>query len=277
MNYNYKVVCIDGSEGLSTLDDESVKLIYGSPPYPNAKRNYGVWKSKDYIDKISPFIDQSVDKLSNDGFLVINVKANRDYHGKSSTTRSLVVEKLAIALEDIWDFSCVDIEIWVKTNPIPGGLRVACQDCYEQILWFSKSPSWHLNLDSIRRPYSQSTLDVYQNHTYRPRQNGLSYVRHEKTIDPNPDGALPINVITGSVTSKNSGHQAVQPGYISEKYIKACTDVGDLVVDPWSGSGTTGVEAIKLKRSFIGFDIDSDYVEIAKRNIAEVYNVQNPL
>ena len=79
-------------------------------------------------------------------------------------------------------------------------------------------------------------------------------------------GALPQNVISGAVATNNTGHQAVQPEYIAEKYIKAVTDENDLVVDPWMGSGTTGVVAIKLNRKFIGFDIMNEYVEISKEN-----------
>ena len=56
----FEIECIDGAKGLSSLPDKSVKLIYGSPPYPNADRNYGNWASNEYIDKISPFIDEAI-------------------------------------------------------------------------------------------------------------------------------------------------------------------------------------------------------------------------
>jgi len=264
-NESYQVVSCDGAQGLRLLPDKSVKLIYGSPPYPNAERDYGVWKSDEYIDKISPFIDAAKDKLTDDGFLVINVKANREKGTSSSSTkRSLVVEKLAILLEEKWGFSCVDIEIWVKDNPVPTGLRVACQDAYEQNLWFSKSPKWKIDLDAIRRPYEESSLRAYESTEYRPRTNGLPYVRKAKKITPHPQGALPLNVIRGAVSGKQEQHQAVQPSYLPEKYIKACTKKGDLVVDPWLGTGTTGVAAISLERKFIGFDISNDYVEHSK-------------
>lgn len=143
MSADYQIYCKDGSVGLESLPDKSIKLIYGSPPYPNADRNYGTWKSDEYIDKMAPFFDAAQRKLTDDGFLVINVKANREkpVHG-GSTRRSLIVEKMAILLEEKWKFYCVDIEIWIKENPVPTGLRSACQDAYEQNLWFSKSPKW---------------------------------------------------------------------------------------------------------------------------------------
>lgn len=264
---NYYISCIDGSAGLQSLEDRTVKLLYGSPPYPNAKRNYGNWSSENYIEKISPFIDSAIPKLMDDGFIAINVKSNRDTHTSGCTTRSLVVEKFAILLEEQWHLHCVDIELWIKTNPVPTGLRVACQDCYEQILWFSKSPKWHINLDEIRRPYSEVTSKMYSNYEYKPRKNGLSYVSKNKTMSLNEKGALPINVISGAVASNRTQHQAVQPTYLSKKYILACTEPGDLIVDPWIGSGTTGKVALSLGRNFVGFDINPNCYEIAKEEL----------
>jgi len=250
------------------LPDCSIKLIYGSPPYPNAERDYGVWKSSEYIEKISPFLDASILKLRDDGFLVINVKANREKAtAKKASKRSLVVEKLAILLEERWGLHCVDIEIWVKENPVPTGLRVACQDAYEQNLWFSKAPKWTINLDSIRRPYESHSVKTYGEYEYKPRSNGLSYVRKNKMIQPNPLGALPKNIISGGVSARIGDHQATQPPYLAEKYIKATTNEGDLVVDPWMGSGTTGVVALSLNRKFIGFDIVESYTTEAKERL----------
>lgn len=259
--HRHCVKCMDGAQGMLQLPEGSIKLVYGSPPYPNADRDYGVWTSGEYIDKMSPFIDASLHALSWDGFMVINVKANREKPGKArNSSRSLVVEKLAVLMEERWKLSCVDIEIWVKDNPVSTGLRVACQDAYEQILWFSLSPKWKINLDAIRRSYSESSLKQYERSEYKPRGNGLTYVRKQKKISPNPLGALPINVIKGAVSSKRGMHQAVQPGYLPEKYILATTQPGDIVLDPWMGTGTTGYQALKLGRRFIGFDIVESYV-----------------
>lgn len=270
----YIVDCIDGAKGLLSLPDKSVKLIYGSPPYPNADRNYGSWKSSEYIEKISPFIDAAVKKLSDDGFIVINVKANREKSKSNQCARrSLVIEKLAVLLEEKWGLYCVDIEIWVKENPVPTGLRSACQDAYEQNLWFSKSPKWIINIDAIRRPYNEDTFKKYETLEYKPRANGVSYVRKAKMIKPNPLGALPLNVISGSVSAKKDTHQAVQPQYLPEKYIKACTKEGDLVVDPWLGSGTTGVAALSLGRKFAGFDLVQEYVDESKNKFDAIVDV----
>jgi DNA modification methylase len=269
----YAVACLDGAEGMLRLPDKSVKLVYGSPPYPNAERDYGVWKTREYIEKISPFIDASVLKLRDDGFIVVNVKANREIATQNqSSRRSLVVEKLAILMEERWSLSCVDIEIWVKENPAPTGLRVACQDAYEQNLWFSRNPKWTIDIDAIRRPYESHSVKTYSEYEYKPRSNGNTYVRKSKTIQPNPLGALPKNIISGGVSASIGRHQATQPLYLPNKYIKACTASGDLVVDPWMGSGTTGVVALALGRKFIGFDIIQAYVDAAEALFREGFS-----
>ena len=273
MNYkngHFSIYCKDGVEGIKELPDKSIKLLYGSPPYPNAIRDYGIWKTDEYLEKIMPFIEQALPKMRDDGFIVINVKSNRERADENhSSRRSLVIEKLAIALEEKLNLYCVDIEIWIKSNPVPTGNRSSCQDAYEQNLWFSVSPKWDINIDAIRRPYDNSTLRMYENNTFKPRTTGTKYVSKEKKIDPNPIGALPLNIIYGSVSGKMQKHPAVQPAYVPEKYIKATTNEGDLVVDPWMGSGTTGVAAVGLGRRFIGFDIYQEYVDLAFKNLNE--------
>ena len=267
----FTVKCMDGAEGMLALPDKSIKLVYGSPPYPNAEIDYGVWRAAEYIDKISPFIDAAKLKLRDDGFIVINVKANREKTtSRLASKRSLIVEKLAILLEERWGFHCVDIEIWVKENPAPTGLRVACQDAYEQNLWFSVSPKWSIDIDAIRRPYESHSVRTYEEYEYKPRSNGNTYVRKNKRIQPNPLGALPKNIISGGVSAKIGNHQATQPSYLPEKYIKATTSVGDLVVDPWLGSGTTGAVALQLGRTFACFDVIESYVLEAEEWLSQI-------
>ena len=65
-------------------------------------------------------------------------------------------------------------------------------------------------------------------------------------------------------------HQAVQPLALPEKYIKACTAIGDIVVDPWLGSGTTGEAAVALDRRFIGFDIFPEYVSMSEQRLSDI-------
>ena len=272
---NFSIITGDAIKKIKLLKDNSVKLMYGSPPYPNAKRNYRTWKNDDYIKEIDPFIRNVIPKLTDDGFIVINAKANRKHPTKNtSSERSLVIEELMIYMKKKLNLYCVDIEIWIKTNPVPTGVRVACQDAYEYNLWFSKSPIWKINIDAIRTEYANSSLNSYRNTIYKKRTNGLLYVSNTKTIEPNEKGALPknvdiepVNLVIGGVSSKSVSHQAVQPNYLPEKYILACTNENDIVLDPWVGSGTTGIVALAGNRKFIGIDISEEFAKLAEANI----------
>ncbi len=273
---NFDIRMGDSAKLIKKLPNKSIKLFYGSPPYPNAKRSYGNWKTSEYLDKMKPYFENIKEKMRDDGFIIINVKANRDpATTKKSSQRSLVVEKLAIQMQEEYGLYCVDIEIWVKTNPVPTGVRVAAQDAYEYVLWFSVAPKWKINIDEIRRPYKEASLKTYENTIYRKRDVGSpQYVSKDKKINPHPLGALPVNVVIGSSSTKSVNHPACQPGYLPEKYIKATTNEGDIIFDPWSGSGTTGIEAIYLKRKYIGFDLNQEYVDLtidylSKINIEE--------
>lgn len=289
----------DGIEYIKKIKNNSVSLFYGSPPYPNAKRNYKTWTIENYISEISPFIEGIIPKLKKDGFIVINVKANRTRpkSKEESSERSLVIERLMIYMKDYFNLYCVDIEIWIKSNPVPTGLRVACQDAYEYNLWFSKSPKWKINIDNIRRIYKETTLKIYKDTKFYARgKSNNQYVSKDKEIFPHKLGALPINIfnqeneklaknlvlskgqqediinentniVYGSVSSKSVEHQAVQPEYLPRKYILATTEPGDIVVDSWLGSGTTGIVALKEGRKFIGFEINKEFYDLAYESI----------
>lgn len=281
---NFSIIIGNAIDKIKLLEDKTIKLMYGSPPYPNAKRNYRTWKNDNYIKEIDPFIRNILPKLTDDGFIVINVKANRlPSSTHNSSERSLVVEELMIYMKKELNLYCVDIEIWIKTNPVPTGVRVACQDSYEYNLWFSKAPKWKINIDAIRREYAPSSLSAYKNTVFRRRTNGLLYVSNDKQIKPNKKGALPINIdgddplniVIGGVSSKSIRHQAVQPGYLPEKYILACTNENDIILDPWVGSGTTGIVALATKRKFIGIDISEEFANLAKENIMKSKEREN--
>ena len=125
----------DCANVIKKIEDNSIKLIYGSPPYPNAKRDYGIWKDDEYIKYISKFLKPSIKKLKDDGFIVLNIKANRiSKNSNLSSERSLVVEELMFYLKKELNLYCVDIEIWIKSNPAPTGVKSACIDAYEYIL-----------------------------------------------------------------------------------------------------------------------------------------------
>ena len=83
------------------------------------------------------------------------------------------------------------------------------------------------------------------------------------------------DVWTGSLTKpleKREGkHPTQKPEYLLERIVLASTEEGQIILDPFCGSGTTGVEAVRFGRKFIGIDVSEDYLEISKRRLEKVY------
>ena len=101
------------------------------------------------------------------------------------------------------------------------------------------------------------------------------FARTENDLDeykdwsPNPLGALPTTLINISSQSKriSDTHVAVFPMELVEYFIKGSTDEGDLVLDPFMGTGTTGVSCKKLNRNYLGFELETQYIEESKKRI----------
>jgi len=89
--------------------------------------------------------------------------------------------------------------------------------------------------------------------------------------EPNPKGALPTTLINISSEAKRiaDNHVAVYPVELVDYFIKGSTDEGDLVLDPFMGTGTTAVSSKKLGRNFIGFEKQIEYIEVANKRIKD--------
>ena len=122
----------------------------------------------------------------------------------------------------------------------------------------------------MRVPYSESSLKRFKKPIKKRynRTEGDDKVEY-KDWGPNPKGALPSTLVTIGSESKriSDNHIAVYPEQLTDYFIKGATNEGDLVVDPFMGSGTTGASAKKLKRKWIGFDNIEEYVNFANKRI----------
>lgn len=157
MQKDYKLILGDAEEEVKLLKDKSIKLMYGSPPYPNAKRDYAYWGEENYLKIITPTLINLYPKLTDDGFIVINIKSNRKTATKNnSSERSLIVEKLMFWLKEELKMYCVDIEIWLKTNPVPTGVQVTAKTVMNIIYGFLK----HLNGKLILIALGENILNL---------------------------------------------------------------------------------------------------------------------
>lgn len=286
---------------LKTLPDESVQCCVTSPPYFRL-RDYGVDGQIGLEDTLDEYIEKLVNVfreirriLKKDGILWLNLSdtyagggrnigntkplskiesGNLAACGISSIVRGfkhkdimLVPAKVAEALRvDGW-YLRQDI-IWAKPNPMPESVKDRCTKSHEHIFLLSKSERYFFDSESIKEKCVGKNND-------KPAGS--------KGVLGNPNARLRTRIKEGNTaeyrnkrdvwvvatTGYKGAHFATFPEKLIEPCVLAGSRKGDTIIDPFCGSGTTGVVAMRYGREFIGIDINSGYCEIAKKRILE--------
>jgi site-specific DNA-methyltransferase (adenine-specific) len=176
----------------------------------------------------------------------------------------------ALSFIDI-GFNLNDTMIYLKTNPMPQVKQPRYRQCFEYMFVFTKGKPKTFN--PIMRKCSESgkhyTSTVRVINTDGDRKD-INYFVNDETVDYNV-WKLPVaqNKRFYDIDGKQVKHPAVFPYEIPYRHIKTWTNEGDLVLDPFVGSGTTVLAAKNLKRNFIGIDFNEDYCKIAEINLKE--------
>lgn len=262
----------DCSTTLAGLD-QPITLIVSSPPYPiqKARRYGGTADEGAYIDFICRAVEPAIRALAPGGSLCLNV--TNDVFEPGRPSRSLYLERLTLAIADRFGMHLMDRLVWHNPTKPPGPIawaskkRVQLNVAYEPILWFTNDPS-RITADNRRvleaHTREQLTLmrggganreAVYGDGAYRIRKNSFSV---------ETEGRIPRNVLTrvhrcaDTLRYRNDAmrlglpvHGAMQPLSIPDFLIRFLTQAGDLVVDPFGGTATTGMAAERLGRRWI--------------------------
>lgn len=270
--------CGDAIATLRSLPAECVDAVITSPPYYR-RRDYGVAGQygqestvADYIATMGIVLTElfRVTKATGTCFLVVG---DSSQHGKTL----LVPHRLALLADQNGWVVRNDI-IWCKKDPAPGKTYKRWRSGHEHILFLAKhAKTYCFNEEDIRVPYSQDTLrrwgagQAYGGPKSEHRRNSSDTpVRHGRTFRLNPRGCIPTDVWTVSSSNNKARHYAAFPREIVEPIVKACTCPGDVVLDPFMGTGTVGVVAKTLGRRFLGIDLNPSYVSIAREALAAV-------
>jgi len=160
--------------------------------------------------------------------------------------------------------------IWAKTNPMPESVTDRFSCTHEQVFLFTKSRRYFFDLDRVRvphrmhpqrRPDGRATDAVPR--LGQPRQTWSTAARDEPGVDGHPDGRNPGDVWLIPTRPFNRAHFAAFPVEIPHRAIAAGCRPGGTVLDPFSGSGTTGLAAAQLGHPYIGIDINPDYLQLS--------------
>ena len=182
--------------------------------------------------------------------------------------------RVAFALQaDGW-FLRSDI-IWHKPNPMPESVTDRPTKGHEYVFLLSKSGRYFYDADAIREQSSSATLKRNQYKRKRVQNGGGS---PESMMAMGRDGIDFGDMVCGShrnarsvwtITTRpySGAHFATMPPQLAELCIKAGSKMGDLVLDPYTGAGTTGLVAQHLRRSFVGCELNPDYAALAEKRI----------
>ena len=256
----------DSAEVLKDLPDSCIDLVVTSPPYAyNRKSTYGGVPIDGYVDWFRPIGEQLARILKPDGSLILNIK-ERAVNGERQT---YVLELILDMKRHGWLW--VEEYVWCKKNSFPGKWPNRFRDAWERCLHFSKRKEFRMYQEEVMVP----TGDWAK--TRLARLSEADQVRYEPEVSSglgrkvaNWVGrkmAYPTNVLHLATECSNRRHSAVFPIELPTWFIKLFTLPGDLVLDPFVGSGTTALAARGLGRRFLGIDLDPDYCALARESL----------
>lgn len=272
MDTQHRIICGDAVEVLQRQPPACVALTVTSPPY-YLHRDYGIQGQigqestlQGYLDRIGSVLEEVLRVTDDQGscFVVI---------GDTYRDRQLLLipHRIGILASDIGWTVRNDV-IWHKTSPPPESPRNRWRSGHEHVLFLSKRPSgYRFNADSVRVPYSAATLRRWgSNQSYGgPKSKGRrspkdSRMRDGQTFRLNPLGCLPTDVWSCAGANTSAGHYAAFPKQLVHRIVEACSFPGDLVLDPFAGSGTTCGVASSLGRRSLGIDLKPEYAVMAE-------------
>jgi site-specific DNA-methyltransferase (adenine-specific) len=263
MKYINKILHGDCLEILQDIPDNSVDLIFTSPPYADQRNNtYGGIKPENYVDWFLPRSAHFLRVLKPTGTFVLNIK-ERVVSGERHT---YVLELILGMREQGWLWT--EEFIWHKKNSYPGKWPNRFRDSWERLLQFNKERQFSMYQEAVMVPvgdWAQSRLNNLSD-TDRTRDESKVGSGFGKNISNwlNRKLVYPTNVIHMATECGNKGHSAAFPEELPEWFIKLFTKEGDLVVDPFLGSGTTAIVAKKMNRNYLGVEILPEYCKLAE-------------
>lgn len=257
-------------EILRIMDAESVDLIVTSPPYAEKRKNtYGGIPADKYVEWFLPISAELMRVLKPTGSFVLNIKESVD-----DGERQTYVYELVLALRKqgwLW----VDEFIWHKTNPFPTGSKKRLKDGFERCYHFAKTKKFKLFPDAVK----QKSTSKWAGDNKRRKNKGAHSTTNGSGMNMSrrivSDLVRPSNVVTMPSSSINIDHPAVFPQALPEFFIKLMTEPGDLVLDPFMGSGTTALAARNLGRRYEGVEAIQDYVVLNAERLVRTPLLRN--
>lgn len=289
----------DALELLSKLSDASINLVVTSPPFAlQREKEYGNPNQDDYIGWLEEFAKVIRQKLRDDGSFVLDLGGA---YRKGIPVRSLYNFRVLIRLCDEVGFFLAEDFYWFNSSKLPSPIewvnkrKLRVKDSVNTIWWFSKTEHPKADVSKVLTEYSGRMKKLLQNpeNFYTPKKRPSGHAI-SKGFGKDNGGAIPSNLLQIPNTESNGTyldyckaigvkqHPARFPAKLPEFFIRFLTDPGDVVVDIFAGSNTTGYVAESEGRKWLAFEARIDYLaasgfrffskECAIEDITSVYD-----
>ncbi|NJN79429.1 MAG: site-specific DNA-methyltransferase [Anaerolineales bacterium] len=261
-----RLILGDSRKELKKLKDNSIDLIFTSPPYADSRSStYGGVSPDKYVKWFLSFSEELLRVLKPTGTFVLNIK-EKVVDGERHT---YVLELILEMRKQGWLWT--EEFIWHKKNSYPGKWPNRFRDSWERLIQFNKTKKFHMYQEEVmvpmgdwagRRLKNLSDTDKVRD----PSKVGSGFGKRIANW-VGRDKAYPTNVLHMATETKNRNHSAVFPTDLPEWFIKLFTKKGDWVLDPFMGSGTTVSVAQDMQRNAIGIEILPKYFNLAETSI----------
>ncbi|WP_395753604.1 DNA-methyltransferase [Prosthecobacter sp.] len=251
-----RIIHGDAVTELQKLPSSVAQSIIADPPYFNVLEDEAwdtQWKTAaDYIAWCDAWVAESMRVLRDDGLAFIFGQL-----GKREHTFLHLMSRLS------QQHQFHDLIIWDRAVGYDER-RDSFTPQYEMILVLRKGESVKFNKGSVRIPYDAATIETYlKDKRYKDKDARRAHLEKGKYAT----NILRVPSLKG-ISKEKCGHPSQKPIALIEKFVACSTDVGDLVLDPFLGSGTTAAAAQRLGRQWLGIESDSSYIEIAETRLA---------
>lgn len=252
----------DCLEVLKNIPKNSVDLIITSPPYSDQRNGtYGGIHPDKYVEWFLPRTSELLRVLKPTGTFMLNIK-EKVVNGERHT---YVFDLIREMRKQGWLWT--EEFIWHKRNCHPGKWPNRFRDAWERLLQFNKNKKFNMYQEAVMVPIGDWAKTRLKNlsETDRRRDNSRVGSGFGKNISNwvGRELVYPSNVLYLATESSNKSHSATFPLSLPSWFIKLFTKNGDLVLDPFLGSGTTSISASLLNRNSIGIEILQEYYDIA--------------
>ncbi len=255
----------DCRDVLRNIPDNTFDLIVTSPPYADQRKNtYGGIQPDKYVEWFLPRSEEFLRVLKQTGTFILNIK-EKVVNGE----RHIYVIDLIKALRDqgwLW----TEEFVWHKRNTYPGKWPNRFRDAWERCLQFNKQKEFTMHQEAVMVPVGDWAKQRLANLSEKDKTRDVSAVGSNfgKNVSHwiGRNMVYPTNVLHLATECSNKRHSAVFPVSLPLWFIRLFTVEGDIVLDPFAGSGTTAVACRQLNRNFVMIDVLEDFkVETEQR------------